>query len=142
MNILSVLSELILLDLLLKHLESRLKFSSQMLLLFITLKQPILNLVLKRRVMPLQRIDKVTKTNHNSRYIIHILHLNARLTDFHRTTQCHSMSIKIAPIGLCHCILPDLIHKSCVGNLIVKSIRSKNDEVMRSTDLESFDLRF
>jgi len=53
MNILSVLSELILLDLLLKHLKSSLKFSSQMLLLFITLKQPILNLVLKRRVMPL-----------------------------------------------------------------------------------------
>lgn len=140
MNILSVLSELILLRL--KHLESRLKLSSQMLLLFITLKQPVLNLSLKRRVMSLQCIDEVVKTNHNSRHIVHILHLNTRLADLHRTAQCNSMSIKIAPIGLSHCILPNLVNKTCVGDLIIKSIRAKEDEVMRTADLESFDLRF
>lgn len=50
------------------------------------------------------------------------------------------MSIKITPISLRHCILPNLIHKPRVRNLIIKSIRPKNNKIMRTTDLESFDL--
>lgn len=92
--------------------------------------------------MSLQSIDEITETNNNSRHIVHVLHLNARLADLNRTAQCYSMSIKIAPISLCHSIWPYLTHKTCVGNLIVKAIRTKNDEVMGATDFESLDLRF